>query len=160
MQQELEPLQQNGTIPYVGIEFIRKAIEAEEKEDWWAVEDASSLTATYVEGVWSGRLIKNREVMVGSKGIFVECGWIQQFKAQEFDTLNSRSVVCKSMVWDPQWLFWCLFDLVNEVLLQQHKVGEGLYCFESADVNIHHTTEQVRGRVSTFTDLPCNCRWS
>ena len=90
------------------------------------IEVAVVLEHAYVEGTWSGRLIKNREVMVGSKGIFVECGWIQQFKAQEFDTLNSRSVVCKSMVWDPQWLFWCFFFyLVNEVLLQQREAGEG-----------------------------------
>ena len=62
------------------------------------IEVAPVLEHANVEGVWS----ENCEVMVGSKGIVAECGWVQQFKAQELDTLNSRSVVCKSLVWVPQ----------------------------------------------------------
>ena len=97
----------------------------------------------YVEGVWSERLIKNREVMVGSKGIFVECGCIKQFKAPEFDTLNSRRVECKSVVWKSQWLF-CLFFLFGEL---KFYFGEGLHCFEAAGVDIQHMAEWGEGKV-------------
>ena len=44
------------------------------------IEVAVVLEHTDVGGVWSERLNKNHDVMVGSKGIFVECGCIQRFK--------------------------------------------------------------------------------
>ena len=38
MQEELDVLQLNESIPYVGIDCVKKAIKAEREEDWSALE--------------------------------------------------------------------------------------------------------------------------
>ena len=42
-------LQENDTIPYVNIEYIRKGIKAEQNEDWSALDEDRSLILGWSE---------------------------------------------------------------------------------------------------------------